>query len=136
MIPIPQYPIYSATLALVGGVLVPYNLSEEDGWSAKLEALETSLTEARAKGTVVKSFVLINPGNPTGQVLSKESIMDIVKFCAKHNLVLLADEVYQENVYVNKPFVSCKLAASEAGVLDKLEVSGVVFVWIILMTCN
>ncbi|KAF1739990.1 hypothetical protein MXB_2828, partial [Myxobolus squamalis] len=44
-------------------------------------------------------MVVINPGNPTGQILSYENMVDIVKFCDKNRLILLADEVYQENIY-------------------------------------
>ena len=70
----------------------------------------------------MRAFVLINPGNPTGQVLSSSAVGDVVKFCAKHNLILLADEVYQENVYCQgKTFTSCKKAAADAGLLGKFE---------------
>lgn len=118
MIPIPQYPIYSATVDLLGGQKVGYFLDEEKSWELNLEELERSLKEARDAGTVVTSLVLINPGNPTGQVLSKANLIDIVKFCAKHKLVLLADEVYQENVYAEgKEFFSAKRAAYEAGLI-------------------
>lgn len=128
MIPIPQYPIYSATLDLLGGRQVGYYLDESKGWDMNLEELERSLEEAKAKGTNVVCFVLINPGNPTGQVLSKKAVQDVCKFCAKHNLVLLADEVYQENVYdEDSKFVSCKLAAHEAGLLDDDEIELVSF---------
>jgi aspartate/methionine/tyrosine aminotransferase len=99
MIPIPQYPIYSATLALLGGRQVGYALDEGNGWEANVSSMERSLQEAKDAGVNVRAFVLINPGNPTGQVLSKEAVGEVVKFCAKHGLVLLADEVYQENVY-------------------------------------
>lgn len=47
----------------------------------------------------VRAVAVINPGNPTGNVLETQSLHDIVSLCAKHNIVLLADEVYQENVY-------------------------------------
>jgi aspartate/methionine/tyrosine aminotransferase len=124
MIPIPQYPIYSATLAVLNGRPVPYNLDEQKGWSCTMEQLEESLAKAKAEGVDVRAFVLINPGNPTGQVLTKEAIEDVTKFCAKHNLVLLADEVYQENIYTDdKKFVSCKRAAADAGVLDKITMA-------------
>lgn len=120
MIPIPQYPIYSATIDLLGGHKVGYYLDEEKCWDLNLEELERSLKEAKAKGINVNSFVLINPGNPTGQVLCKESVKEIVKFCANHNLVLLADEVYQENLYDDEAvFESCKKAAAETGLLDE-----------------
>mmetsp|Transcript_46569 Transcript_46569/g.70286 ORF Transcript_46569/g.70286 Transcript_46569/m.70286 type:complete len:173 (+) Transcript_46569:818-1336(+) len=118
MLPIPQYPIYSATIDLLGGHKVGYYLDETKGWDLNMEELERSLRDAKKRGIKVNSFVLINPGNPTGQVLSKKAVQDIVKFCAKHKLVLLADEVYQENVYDdNAKFVSCKKAASDTGLL-------------------
>jgi len=64
--------------------------------------------------------------NPTGQVLSRENLHDIVKFCAERNLVLLADEVYQENVYdENSAFVSAKRAAYETGLLDDNDGGGI-----------
>ena len=120
MIPIPQYPIYSATIDRYSGKKVGYYLDEESGWGLNMEELERSLADAKAKGINVNSFCLINPGNPTGQVLSKKSIQEIVKFCSKHRLVLLADEVYQENVYDdNAEFYSCKRAAFDAGLLQE-----------------
>lgn len=119
MIPIPQYPIYSAAITLFGGKIVGYYLDEKKGWDLNMKELERSLKEAKKNGIHVNSFVLINPGNPTGQVLSRESVQEIVKFCAKNNLVLLADEVYQENVYEEgAEFVSCKKAAHDLGLLD------------------
>lgn len=122
MIPIPQYPIYSATIDLLGGRKVAYFLDERKGWDMNIEELERSINEARKKGTNVNSFVLINPNNPTGQVLPKKSVIDIVNFCVKHNLVLLADEVYQENVYDESvEFFSCKRAAHETKNLTSLE---------------
>ena len=122
MIPIPQYPIYSATLDLLGGHKVGYFLDEEKNWDLNLEELERSLKEATDNGVDVRGLVLINPGNPTGQVLSESAVQDIVKFCAKHNLVLLADEVYQANIYADGlKFTSCKKAMHDAGVQDVLE---------------
>jgi aspartate/methionine/tyrosine aminotransferase len=120
MIPIPQYPIYSATLDLFDAHKIGYYLDEEHNWDLNMKELERSLKEAQDKGVEVRGFVLINPGNPTGQVLTEKAVKDIVKFCSKHNLVLLADEVYQENVYDNKSkFVSCKKAAHDMGLLEK-----------------
>jgi len=119
MAPIPQYPIYSASVELLGGNLVGYYLDEKSGWEASMEELERSLADAKKKGIKVNSFVLINPGNPTGQVLSKAAVQDVVKFCAKHSLVLLADEVYQVNVYdENDEFYSCKRAAHDCGLIE------------------
>ena len=120
MIPTPQYPIYSATIDLLGGQKVGYYLDEKNKWNLNMKELERSLKEAQDNGTNVVGFVLINPGNPTGAVLSKEAVRDVVQFCSKHNLVLLADEVYQENVYdETAEFYSCKRAAYDVGLLQK-----------------
>lgn len=109
MVPIPQYPLYSASITLYGGELVPYYLDEDHGWALDMPELQRSIDAARAKGTCVRALVFINPGNPTGQCLSTENLQDLVKFCHKNRLVMFADEVYQENIYnPQRPFVSCR----------------------------
>ncbi|ACI64557.1 alanine aminotransferase, aminotransferase class I, partial [Thalassiosira pseudonana CCMP1335] len=118
MLPIPQYPLYSATLDLLGGHKVGYYLDEQSIWGMKIEELERSLAEAKSQGINVVAFVLINPGNPSGAVLSRQEVKDIVMFCARHNLVLLSDEVYQENVYRKEDeFFSSRRAADELGLI-------------------
>ncbi|KAI8344787.1 pyridoxal phosphate-dependent transferase [Chlamydoabsidia padenii] len=114
MIPIPQYPLYSATLALVGATPVPYYLQEEQQWGLDVTQLTRIVTEARQKGTDVRALVIINPGNPTGQCLTKENLTDILTFCYDQQLVLLADEVYQTNIYTReRPFISFRKALLE-----------------------
>ncbi|XP_024006656.1 alanine aminotransferase 2, mitochondrial [Eutrema salsugineum] len=118
--PIPQYPLYSASIALHGGSLVPYYLDEATGWGLEISDLKKQLEEARSKGISVRALVVINPGNPTGQVLAEENQRDIVDFCKEEGLVLLADEVYQENVYVpDKKFHSFKKVARSLGYGEK-----------------
>lgn len=122
MIPIPQYPIYSALITLLGGRQVGYELVEEMGWAVTEEILNKSLSHAKAKGLKVKALAVINPGNPTGQVLKRETLELICKFCARNGIVLLSDEVYQRNVYVdNKKFISAKKVACEVPECKKLE---------------
>ncbi|XP_066400361.1 alanine aminotransferase 2-like [Miscanthus floridulus] len=117
--PIPQYPLYSASIALHGGSLVPYFLDEEAGWGLEVDELKKQLEEARSKGITVRALVVINPGNPTGQVLAEENQKKIVEFCKNDGLVLLADEVYQENIYVeDKQFHSFKKIARSLGYTD------------------
>ncbi|KAL8122748.1 hypothetical protein AgCh_010942 [Apium graveolens] len=118
--PIPQYPLYSASIALHGGTLVPYYLDEATGWGLEISELKRQLEDARSKGVTVKALVVINPGNPTGQVLAEENQRDIVEFCKAEGLVLLADEVYQENVYVpEKKFHSFKKVSRSMGYGEK-----------------
>ncbi|KAK9280754.1 hypothetical protein L1049_003642 [Liquidambar formosana] len=114
--PIPQYPLYSASIALHGGTLVPYYLDEATGWGLEISELKEQLEAAKSKGITVRALVVINPGNPTGQVLSEDNQREIVEFCKKEGLVLLADEVYQENVYVpDKKFHSFKKISRSMG---------------------
>ncbi|XP_061340847.1 alanine aminotransferase 2-like [Gastrolobium bilobum] len=114
--PIPQYPLYSASITLHGGSLVPYYLDEASGWGLEISEVKKQLEDAKSKGISVRALVVINPGNPTGQVLSEENQRDIVEFCKQEGLVLLADEVYQENVYVpEKKFHSFKKVSRSMG---------------------
>jgi len=99
MIPIPQYPLYSATLALYGGAQIGYYLDEENQWQLNHEILTASIAEAIARGVRPKAIVVINPGNPTGAVLSRDNVEMVVRFARAHGLTIIADEVYQENVY-------------------------------------
>lgn len=78
--------------------------------------MERAYKEHYNNGRVINSMVVINPGNPTGQLLSEENVRDIIKFCYNHKLFLLADEVYQGNIYTEKKkFVSFKKVLREIG---------------------
>lgn len=99
MIPIPQYPLYSASLTLFGGQRIGYFLDEKNRWQLSEEVLSESLASAKKAGVNPVGLVVINPGNPTGAVLSRENIEMILGFARRHELAVIADEVYQENVY-------------------------------------
>ena len=108
MIPIPQYPLYSATITMTQGAMVNYYLDEAKGWALDVSELERSYAEACDRGVDVKSLVVINPGNPTGQVLREQNLEEIIRFAYERRLVLLADEVYQENIYIDRPWMSLR----------------------------
>ncbi|KAI9506896.1 pyridoxal phosphate-dependent transferase [Coemansia spiralis] len=115
MIPIPQYPLYTATLTRLNAQAIPYYLQEED-WQLSIGDLEGALAKARSSGIDVRALVVINPGNPTGGCLLDSNIAEIVQFCEREHLVLLADEVYQTNIYTEtNPFVSFKKIVSQLG---------------------
>jgi len=99
MIPIPQYPLYSATIALYGGREIGYYLDESKRWQLNEDILAESIGKGKDDGINPVAIAVINPGNPTGAVLSLENIQMIVRFAQHHGLSILADEVYQENVY-------------------------------------
>jgi len=115
MIPIPQYPLYTALIRLLNGTAVPYYLDEDKEWGLDMKDLEENCNKAKADGKTIRAMVVINPGNPTGQLMSVETLQEIIKFCQKHKIIILADEVYQKNIYKDKPFVSFKKVINDMG---------------------
>ena len=83
MVPIPQYPLYSALLTLDGGTMIKYYLDEEKNWGINPEEIEQNMKNAKDLGINVRAMVVINPGNPTGQVLRRNDIEDIIRICHK-----------------------------------------------------
>jgi alanine transaminase len=127
LVPIPQYPLYTATLSVLNSRCVPYYLEESKAWGTKLSAIKESLDKARSEGTDVRAIVVINPGNPTGGSLEQKDIAAIIKFAAEEKLVVLADEVYQTNVFVGE-FHSfkktlCALQKDEPEKYDHVELA-------------
>jgi alanine transaminase len=119
MIPIPQYPLYSATITLYEGKQVGYYLDEGRDWKLSEAMLEESLQEARRSGVKVKAICALNPGNPTGSLLDRDNIAMLIRFAKAHGLAILADEVYQENIYLaGDRFVSFARVMVEQGETD------------------
>lgn len=108
LIPIPQYPLYTATLALNKSTMIPYYLDEESAWSTNTTEIEKLVLDSIKKGIKPSVIVVINPGNPTGAVLSELAIAKIFQIAAKYGIVVLADEVYQENIFDGVQFHSTK----------------------------
>lgn len=116
LVPIPQYPLYSASISLYGGTLIGYYLDESKEWGMDVAAIRKQVVDARNKGMAVRGIVYINPGNPTGQCLTYDNLKELVKFAHEEKVVLIADEVYQENIYQDKkPFVSTKKVMMDMG---------------------
>ena len=113
MIPVPQYPLYSATLTEYDACPIPYYLDEDNAWSLDVQELKRAINDARGK-CLPRAICIINPGNPTGQVLTRKNIESIIKFAREENLMILADEVYQHNVYAEgSQFFSFKKVMKE-----------------------
>ena len=63
------------------------------GGSIDVDALVSTIVTARKSGVYARALCIINPGNPTGQVLGKSEMEAVVRVCEEYRLVLLADEV-------------------------------------------
>ena len=125
--PIPQYPLYTATLSLLDATCVPYYLDESKAWGTDLDAIKGAYDKATADGIDVRCMVIINPGNPTGASLSEEDIRAAIEFAREKNLVIMADEVYQTNVFIGKfhsfKQVLRKLQNEKPGAYDGVELA-------------
>jgi alanine-synthesizing transaminase len=93
LIPIPDYPLWTAVTNLAGGVPVHYLCDEENDWNPDLADLESKITDR------TKVIVVINPNNPSGAVYSRSTLVGIADLARKHNLVLMADEIYDKILY-------------------------------------
>ncbi len=113
MIPIPQYPLYSATITRCGGAQVNYYPDEENGWVLNRAILDEGLADARRRGVNLKAIVVINPGNPTGAILDEESVREVIGFARENGLAIIADEVYQENLYGGEFFSFARMLGDE-----------------------
>ncbi|KAI1326527.1 PLP-dependent transferase [Xylariaceae sp. FL0255] len=102
LVPIPQYPLYTASLSVLNATCVPYFLDEAASWGTSLETIKEAYNTASADGTDVRAIVIINPGNPTGASLSEADIRSVIDFAAEKQLVVMADEVYQTNVFIGE----------------------------------
>jgi alanine transaminase len=102
LVPIPQYPLYTASLSVLDARCVPYYLDESKNWGTDLDAIKSAYKNATSEGTDVRAIVIINPGNPTGASLAENDIKAVIEFAAQEKLVVIADEVYQTNVFKGK----------------------------------
>lgn len=93
LLPMPDYPLWTASTSLSGGKPVHYLCDEENGWMPNLDDIRAKITP-RTKGIVV-----INPNNPTGVMYSDELLKQIILIAREHGLVILADEVYDKVLY-------------------------------------
>ncbi len=93
LLPMPDYPLWTAATSLSGGTPVHYLCDEAAGWMPNLADIQSKITP-RTKGIVV-----INPNNPTGVMYSDALLTGIVEIARQHGLVILADEVYDKVLY-------------------------------------
>ncbi|PSN48156.1 hypothetical protein C0J52_08726 [Blattella germanica] len=89
-------------------------------WGIDICELENAISKAK-KVCNPKAIVIINPGNPTGQVMSRETVENVVKFSYNHNLMLIADEVYQHNIYEGEFFSAKKVMHDLGDPYNKLQ---------------
>ncbi|WP_420825195.1 aminotransferase class I/II-fold pyridoxal phosphate-dependent enzyme [Psychrobacter cibarius] len=93
LIPMPDYPLWTAAANLAGGTAVHYRCNEDDNWHPDIEDIKSKIT-SKTKGIVV-----INPNNPTGSLYSDELLKQIIEVAKAHDLIIMADEIYDRILY-------------------------------------
>ncbi|WP_392552761.1 pyridoxal phosphate-dependent aminotransferase [Orbus wheelerorum] len=93
LVPMPDYPLWTAAISLSGGKAAHYICDEEQDWQPDLDDIKKKITPN------TKGIVIINPNNPTGAVYSKEILLEIAEIARQNNLIIFADEIYDKILY-------------------------------------
>jgi aspartate/methionine/tyrosine aminotransferase len=97
LLPAPGYPIYPAIIAKLGAVERYYKLDSQNGWQPSVDEIASLINER------TRAIVLINPNNPTGSITSDDTTTQILELADRHELVVIADEVYRELCFATPP---------------------------------
>ncbi|MFD1827314.1 MULTISPECIES: pyridoxal phosphate-dependent aminotransferase [Mumia] len=93
LVPMPDYPLWTAAVSLAGGTAVHYRCDEASDWNPDIDDVRAKVTDR------TKAIVIINPNNPTGAVYSPEVLRDLVQVARENNLIVYADEIYDKILY-------------------------------------
>ena len=93
LVPMPDYPLWTAAVTLAGGRAVHYYCDEASDWQPDLKDMESKLSSR------TKAIVVINPNNPTGAVYPREILEGVARLAREHDLIVYADEIYDRIVY-------------------------------------
>lgn len=92
LVPMPDYPLWTACVSLAGGNAVHYICDEEANWYPDIDDIKSKITSK------TKAIILINPNNPTGAVYPREILQEIVDIARQNDLIIFSDEVYDRLV--------------------------------------
>ncbi|WP_343633266.1 pyridoxal phosphate-dependent aminotransferase [Roseateles sp.] len=93
LLPAPDYPLYTAAVALSGGTPVHYICDETSDWFPDIADIKAKITPR------TKAIVVINPNNPTGALYPEPLLREIVEIARQHQLIILADEIYDKTLF-------------------------------------
>ncbi len=107
LVPMPDYPLWTAAVTLSGGNAVHYVCDEQAEWYPDIADIKSKITNR------TKAIVLINPNNPTGALYPKELLVEIVKVAREHQLIIYSDEIYDRLVMDGLEHVSIATLAPD-----------------------
>ena len=92
LVPMPDYPLWTASVSLAGGTPVHYICDEQAEWYPDIDDIKSKITSN------TKAIVIINPNNPTGALYPKELLLEIVEVARQNDLIIYSDEIYDRLV--------------------------------------
>lgn len=92
LVPMPDYPLWTASVSLAGGTPVHYICDEQAEWYPDIDDIKSKITSN------TKAIVIINPNNPTGALYPKELLLEIVEVARQNDLFIYSDEIYDRLV--------------------------------------
>jgi alanine-synthesizing transaminase len=107
LVPSPDYPLWSAAVALNGGVARHYRCRRDNDFIPRIEDIEALLTER------TRAIVVINPNNPSGAVYDRNTLEQIAALAERRGLVVLSDEIYDQMVYDDAEFIPMATLVNE-----------------------
>jgi alanine-synthesizing transaminase len=107
LVPMPDYPLWTAAVTLAGGRAVHYRCDEEADWNPDLDDIRAKVS-ARTK-----ALVIINPNNPTGAVYDRQILEGIAAIAREKDLIVYADEIYDRITYDGAKHTPMALAAPD-----------------------
>lgn len=93
LVPMPDYPLWTAAVSLAGGKAVHYICDEQAEWNPDIDDIKSKITSN------TKAIVIINPNNPTGALYPTEILEEIVEIARQHSLIIFSDEIYDRMVF-------------------------------------
>ena len=115
LLPAPGYPIYSAILSKLGATARYYYLNHKTNWQPSLDEVSSLINER------TRAIILINPSNPTGAITSDETTKSLLELAARHNLLVISDEVYRDLCFEEPPTSASVLAIGSGAMVVVLE---------------
>ncbi|GJL71299.1 MAG: aminotransferase [Nitrosomonas sp.] len=93
LIPVPDYPLWTAAVVLAGGIARHYICDEQSDWLPDLDDIRAKITPQ------TRAIVIINPNNPTGALYPKDLLLEIIEIARQNHLIIYADEIYDKILY-------------------------------------
>lgn len=100
LVPDPAWLNYHNVPRLLGAVPVTYELSEENGYQMNLDEVRSKVTDK------TRAVVIITPNNPTGGVLSRDTLQGLAELAVEKDLLVISDEVYERLIYDGAQHIS------------------------------